>query len=68
MPGVPNLRYMYPWGYICLSQEVHLLYNRNKLPLRHEKSNDIWLRALMQSDCLYSPVFFEHYNRILLCE
>jgi len=22
----------------------------------------------MQSDCLYSSVFFEKYNRILLCE
>jgi len=22
----------------------------------------------MQSDCLYSSLFFEHYNRILLCE
>ena len=28
----------------------------------------VWLRALMQSDCLYSSLFFEHYNRILLCE
>jgi len=32
------------------------------------KSNNIRLRALMQSDCLYSSLFFEHYNRILLCE
>jgi len=34
------------------------------------KSNNIWLRALMQSqsDCLYSSLFFEHYNRIFLCE
>jgi len=23
-PGVPNLVYMYPWGYICLSDGVHL--------------------------------------------
>ena len=22
----------------------------------------------MQSDCLYSSLFFEHYNRILLCD
>jgi len=35
---------------------------------RCRKSSNIWLRALMQSDCLYSPLFFEHYNRILLCE
>jgi len=32
------------------------------------KSNNLWLRALMQSDCLHSSLFFEHYNRILLCE
>ena len=35
---------------------------------RCRKSNSIWLRALMQSDCLYSSLFFEHYNRILICE
>ena len=32
------------------------------------KSNNMWLRALMQSDCLYSSLFFEYYNRFLLCE
>ena len=35
---------------------------------RCRKSNNVWLHALMQSDCLYSSLFFEHYNRILLCE
>ena len=35
---------------------------------RCRKSNNLWLRALMQSDCLYSSLFFEHYNSILLCE
>ena len=35
---------------------------------RCRKSNNVWLRALMQSDCLYSSLFFEHYNRILFCE
>ena len=30
--------------------------------------NNLWLRALMQSDCFYSSLFFEHYNRILLCD
>ena len=35
---------------------------------RCRKSNNIWLRALMQSDCLYTSLFFEHYSRILLCE
>ena len=35
---------------------------------RCRKSHNMWLRALMQSDCLYSSLFFEHYNRILLGE
>jgi len=35
---------------------------------RRRKSNNIWLRALMQSDCLHMSLFFEHYNCILLCE
>ena len=35
---------------------------------RCRKSNNLRLRALMQSDCLYSSLFFEHYNRILLCD
>jgi len=35
---------------------------------RCRKSNNILLRALMKSDCLYSSLFFEYYNRILLCE
>jgi len=35
---------------------------------RFKKSNNMWLRALMQSDCLHSSLFFELYNRILLCE
>ena len=35
---------------------------------RCRKSNNLWLRALMQSDCLYLSLFFEHYNRILLCD
>jgi len=33
---------------------------------RFKKSKNAWLRALMQSDCLYS-FFIEHYNRILQC-
>ena len=35
---------------------------------RCRKSNNVWLRALMQSDCLYSSIFIEQYNRILLCD
>ena len=29
---------------------------------RCRKSNNIWLRSLMQSDCLYLSLFFENYN------
>ena len=60
---------------------VAIKFNVTFLPLRHcyvntstyfskdtRKSNNLWLRALMQSDCLYSSLFFEHYNRILLCD
>jgi len=35
---------------------------------RCRNSNNVWSRALMSSDCLYSSLYFEHYNRILLCE
>ena len=35
---------------------------------RCRKSDNVWLHALVQSDCLYSSLFFEHYNRILLYE
>jgi len=35
---------------------------------RCRKSNKVWLRALMQSDCFYSSLFFEQYNSILLSE
>ena len=35
---------------------------------RCRKSNNVWLRALMQSDCLYLSLFFEHYDRILLSD
>ena len=35
---------------------------------RCRKSNNLWLRTWMQSDCLYLSLFFQHYNRILLCD
>jgi len=34
---------------------------------RYRKFNKVWLRAIMQSDCLCSPLFLQHCNRILLC-
>jgi len=45
-------------------KNVHLFLERCK------KSNNVWLHALMQSGCLYwyLSLFFEHYNRILLCD
>jgi len=35
---------------------------------RCRKSDNVWLRTLMQSDYLYSCLFFEHCKRILLCD
>ena len=66
-----------PWRASVSSHQVHcdiptfeaLLRKYKYLFLeRCRKSNNVCLRALMQSDCLYSSLFFEHYNRILLCE
>ena len=44
-----------------LKKNVYLFLERCK------KSKHVWLHALVQSDCLYLS-FFEHYNRILLCD
>jgi len=33
-----------------------------------QNSNNVFLHALMQSDYLYSPLFFEHCNRIWLSD
>ena len=69
--------YNLPWRVSVSSHQVHcniptfeaLLRKNTYLFLqRCRKSNNIWLCALMQSDCLYSSLFFEHYNRIFLCE
>jgi len=49
-----------------LGSGVLLWKNMYLLLERCRKSNNVWLGALMQSDCLYSSLFFEHYNRILL--
>jgi len=48
--------------------EALLRKNKYLFLERCRKSNNVWLRALMQSNCLYSSPFVEHYNRILLCE
>ena len=67
--------YILPWRASVSSDQVQcsipifeaLLRKDKYLFLeRCRKSNNVWLRALMQSDCLYSSLFFEHYNRILL--
>jgi len=36
--------------------------------LERRRNSNVWCRALMQSDCLHSSLFFKHYNRILLCD
>jgi len=48
--------------------EALLRKNRYLFLERCRRSNNVWLSALTQSDCLYSSLFFGHYNRILLCE
>ena len=48
--------------------EALLRKNRYLSLERCRRSDNIWLPALMQSDCLYSSLFFEQYNRILLCD
>jgi len=69
--------YNLPWRASVSSYQVQcniptfeaLLHKYKYLFLeRCRKSHNLWLRALMQSDCLYSSLFFEHYNRILVCE
>jgi len=35
---------------------------------RRRRCNNAWLPDLTQSGCLYLSLFFEHYNRILLCD
>ena len=47
---------------VLLQKNVYLLLERCR------KSDNVWLCTLMQSDYLYSSLFFEHYNRILLCD
>ena len=48
--------------------EALLRKNRYLFLERCRRSNKVWLPALTQSDCLYSSLFFEHYNRILVCD
>jgi len=69
--------YNLPWRASVSSHQVQrniptfeALLRKNKCLFleRCRKSNNVWLHALMQSDCLYSSSFFEHYNRILLCD
>ena len=56
-----QVQYNTPAFEALLRKNVHLFLEQCR------QSNNVWLHALMQSDCLYSSLFFEHYNRILLC-
>ena len=68
--------YNLPWRASVSSHQVQcdiptfeaLLRKYTYLFLERCRKSNIWWRALMQSDCLYSSLFFEHCNRILLCE
>jgi len=52
----------------CNIPTFEALLRKNKYLFleRCRRSNNVWLPALTQSDCLYSSLFFKHYNRILL--
>jgi len=56
-----QVQYNTPAFEALLRKNVHLFLEQCR------QSNNVWLHALMQSDCLYSSLFFEHYNCILLC-
>jgi len=44
---------------------LRLCYENTRTRFSKDAENlTIWLRDLMQSDCLYSSLFFKHYNRI----
>jgi len=67
--------YNLPWKASVRSHQVHWNIPTFCAPVRKNKylfletctkSNNVWLRALMQSDCLYSSLFFEHDNRVSL--
>ena len=69
--------YNLPWRASVCSHQVQCniptfeaLLRKCEYPFleRCRKANNVWLRDLMQSDCLYSSLFFEHYYHILLCE
>ena len=63
--------YNLPWRAVQCNITTFEAFLRKMVYLcleRCRKSNNVWLRALMQSDSLYLSLFFEHYNRILLCD
>ena len=52
----------------CNIPTFEALWRKNRYLFleRWRRSNNVWLPALMQLDCLYASLFFGHYNRILL--
>ena len=69
--------YNLPWWVNVTSHQVQcnipsfgVLLRKKCISVSWKKSNNAWLRVLMKSDCLlyrYSSLFFEQFNRILLC-
>jgi len=69
--------YNLPWRVSVSSHQVQCsiptfeaLLRKNVYLFLEKSPARVWLRALMQSDSLYrySSLFFEHYNRVLLCD
>ena len=55
-----SMWHSYIWGII--KKKLYVLLERCR------RSNNVRLPASTQSDCLYSSLFFEHYNCVLLCD
>jgi len=62
-PYTPEFRqmskYSYKFSFEALIRKYKYLFLE-----RCRMSHNMWLRALMQSDCLYSSLFFEPYHTI----
>jgi len=55
--GVPNMGYMYPWGYIWLSEGVHLR-------LAIEGKNYIYMLFIFKSLCICHLILF---SKVIIC-
>ena len=53
-------------GYICLSEEVHLLYSRNKFTLRHKNGVYLYSFKILQILLKIQQVFVILFNFVVI--